>query len=397
MQGTKTELRPGVWRLRVYAGRRPNGTPIQVSTTFISPDAAKGIARPGAGKRLADRELAKLVTKVAAGDAVATSTTVSVLLDRWLAHCDSLGRSPTTMRKYRQIAEAIVRPELGKIRLRKLTAADLDRLYSKLTVKGNKPATVRRVHALIGAALHQAQRWDLVERNVALRASPPPVYPAQVGAPTPAQVLAIVEKAEEREPALASLVLLAAVTGARRGELCALRWPDVDWQARTLVIAHSVYETQGGGWAEKATKTHQVRRIGLDDFALAVLRRHRAAVDALAGELRLDVNEDGFVFSRSPVCAEPYLPSLVTKFTSRMAKLAGVDTHLHALRHFSATQAIAAGGDVITVSKRLGHADPSVTLRVYSHAVEQRDREVAAALGNALSSAFPSQLDGTRL
>jgi integrase len=76
----------------------------------------------------------------------------------------------------------------------------------------------------------------------------------------------------------------------------------------------------------------------------------------------------------------------------QVAKTAGVDTHLNALRHFSATQAIAAGGDVVTVSKRLGHADPSVTLRVYSHAVKQRDCEVAASLGRVLAPASPTAL-----
>lgn len=382
MQGTKTEIGPGVWRLRVYAGRRANGTPIQLSKTVHGPEA-----KPGSGTRLADRELAKMVAKVASGSVVTCAATVSDLLDRWLDHCDSLGRSPTTMRKYRQIAEAVVRPELGKIRLTKLTAADLDRLYAKLTAKGNKATTVRRVHSLVGAALHQAERWSMVERNVALRATPPPVHPAQVKAPTPHQVQAIVRKAEEVEPALAALILLAAATGARRGELCALRWSDIDWQDGMLTIARSVYEMQGGGWAEKTTKTHQERRIGLDDFALTLLDRHRAAVDALATDLALVVRPDGFVFSRSPVGAEPYLPALVTKFTARMAQAVGVDTHLHAMRHFSATEAIGEGADVVTVAHRLGHRDATTTLRIYAGALERRDREVATALGRVLAAA----------
>jgi integrase len=385
VNGVKTEIRPGVWRLRVYAGRRANGTPIQITKTFVSPEAAKGRARQGDGTRLADRELAKMVAEVDKGNATTGTETFADLIDRWLAHCDSIGRSPTTMRKYRSIAETVVKPELGKVRLSKLTAGDLDRLYAKLTAKGNKATTVRRVHALIGSALHQAEKWDLVERNVARRASPPPVHAVQVTAPDPAQVRAVVEAAEKVEPALAAMLLLAGLTGARRGELCALRWHDLDWQAGTLSIARSVYETAGGGWAEKGTKTHQVRRIGLDDFAVAVLQRHRAEVDAMATSLGLTVLEDGFIFSRSPIGAEPYRPDVVSKFTQRAAKAAKVKTHLHALRHFSATQAIAAGYDAVTVGARLGHADPSITLRVYSHALEQRDRDLAASLGNALA------------
>lgn len=386
MNGTKTEIRPGVWRLRVYAGRRPgSNTPIQITKTITARDKNP---KPGAGSRLADTELAKMATEVAKGNTATGTETVGDLITQWLEHCENLGRSPTTIRKYRSIAETVVRPALGKVKLSKLTARDLDKLYATLKEKGNKPATVRRVHALIGAALHQAERWGYVDRNVARRASPPSVHAAQIEAPSPEDVQAMLVAAEKIEPTLAVFLFVAALTGARRGELCALRWTDVDFDAGTITIARSVYETPGGGWGEKGTKTHQARTIGIDDVGLEVLRRHRAAVDGLAAQLELELLPDGFVFSRSPVGAEPIRPDVVTKFTTRVAKTAGVETHLHALRHFSATQGIAAGFDPVTVGARLGHADPSITLRVYSHVLEQGDRELAAALGKTL--ALPS-------
>ncbi len=380
MKGTKTEIAPGVWRLRVYAGRRPNGAPIQISKTVHTGDG-----RRGSGARPADRALAKMVAEVDSGNRASGATTVNQLLDQWLEHCEVVGRSPTTVRKYRLMSDSIVRPELGKIRLTKLTARDLDRLYAKLTAKGNAPATVRRVHALIGAALHQAERWELVDRNVARRAQPPEVRTKRVMAPSVDEVRKLLAEAEEADSVLAVMLTLAATTGARRGELCALRWSDVDWGLATLTIERSVYETEGGGWAEKDTKTHQERTIGLDEFTLAVLAAHRSRVDALAAELRLEVKPDGFLCSRSPVGSEPILPSVVTHFTSKVAKRAGVATHLHALRHFSATQAIASGFDPVTVGSRLGHADPSITLRVYAHALERRDRELANTLGTVLA------------
>jgi integrase len=380
VNGTKTEISPGVWRLRVYVGRNAKGNPIQRSKTIRAPER-----KPGAGTRLADRELAKMTAEASRGSTATGTETVGQLLDRFLEHAESLGRSPTTLREHRRTIETTLRPELGRIKLAKLTAADLDKLYARLTARGLKATSVRRIHAVIGAALRQAERWDLVDRNVAHRATPPPVHAAEVIAPGPDEVQRIIEVAEATEPALASLLLLAALTGARRGELCALRWSDVDWDAGTLRIARSVYETAGGGWAEKGTKTHQARRIGLDELGLAILRRHRASVDALAGELGVTLEPDAFLFSRSPAGLEPIRPDVLSKFTKRVATKAGVDTHLHALRHFSATQAIAAGFDPVTVGARLGHADPSITLRVYSHAVEQRDRELAASLGKVLA------------
>lgn len=221
-----------------------------------------------------------------------------------------------------------------------------------------------------------------MDGSVARRASPPPVQAAQVEAPTP----------DEGNPGRGGgdragfgCAVLGALTGARRRELCALRWPDIDFDNGTLTIARSVYEVAGGGWAEKATKTHQSRTIGLDDLGMELMHRHRSAVEALANDLHLQVLPDGFIFSRSPVGAEPIRPDVVTKFTTRVARRAGVDTHLHALRHFSATQGIAAGYDPVTVGRRLGHADPSITLRVYSHVVEQRDKELAAAVGRTLA------------
>ena len=380
MNGTKTEVAPGVWRLRVFVGRNATGSPIQRSKTIHAPER-----KPGAGTRLADRELAKMIAEASRGSSATGTETVGQLLDRFLEHAESLGRSPTTLREHRRTIETTLRPELGRIKLSKLTAADLDRMYGKLTSRGLKATSVRRIHAVIGAALRQAERWDLVDRNVAHRATPPPVHAAEVVAPRPDEVQRIIEVAEATEPALAGLLLLAALTGARRGELCALRWSDVDWQARTLSISKSIYESAGGGWGEKDTKTHQARKIGLDEIGLEILRRHRASVDKLATELGVTVASDAFMFSRSPAGFEPIRPDVLSKFTKHVADKAGVSTHLHALRHFSATQAIAAGFDAVTVGARLGHADPSITLRVYSHAVEQRDRELAASLGRTLA------------
>jgi len=379
MQGSMKEVRPGVWRLRVYVGRKENGQPIQVTKTVRGTEE-----RAGSGKRMAQRELAAMVAK-ASSSTTTRATTVTELLDQWLAHLETLGRSPTTLREYRAIARRVVRPELGTVKVRALTARQLDTLYAKLTAKGNKATTVRRVHALIGAALHQAEKWDMVEFNVARKATPPPVRSEPVTAPSPDDVRAIVAAAEELDPGLANLLLLGALTGARRGELCALRWSDLDLEARTLRIARSIFESAGGGWGEKDTKTHQGRTVSLDDLGLEILARHRRLVDDTARQLDLEVLADGFVFSRSPVGAEPVRPGIVSKFTRKVATEAGVDTHLHALRHFSATQAIAAGFDPTTVASRLGHRDSAITLRVYSHALEQRDRDLASALGKTLS------------
>ena len=167
MKGTKREIRPGVWRLRVYAGRGPNGSPIQITKTVKAAES-----RPGAGVRLAERELAAMIAEVSRGSGASGAETVGDLLDAWLASIEA-HRSPTTMRMYRSIADGVVDPELGKIKVKALNADQLDSLYAKLTAKGNKASTVRRVDALISAALHQAEKRNWVDYNVARKASPP--------------------------------------------------------------------------------------------------------------------------------------------------------------------------------------------------------------------------------
>ena len=372
MRGTKTEVRDGVWKLRVYVGRNANGSPIQESKTVHG------------GVRAADRELAAMVAKASQGNLIRETITVTGLIERYIEHCDSIGRAATTTRKYRQILAKDIEPVIGAKKVSKLRASDLDALYARLTARGLKATTVRRVHALIGAALHQAEKWDLVDRNVSLRATPPRVSPADIEVPTLEEVQAIIEQAEKADPMVATVIQLAALTGARRGELCGLRWTDVDWKRRTLNIERSVYETKGGGWALKDTKSHQSRKVGLDAIAIEILKAHRANVDDLAKKLRLPVADDAFMFSGSPQGFEPIRPDWLGKHYVTIADKAKVNTHLHALRHFSATQAFAAGFDPVTVANRLGHADASITLKIYASAIAQRDSDLAATLGRTL-------------
>lgn len=278
-----------------------------------------------------------------------------------------------------------MRPRLGDIPLSSLTARDLDVLYATLMKRKLKATSVRRVHALMSSALHQAEKWRMVDQNVARLATPPPVQTEQVVAPTPAEVQDLIEAANAVEPMMATMLFIAALSGCRRGELCGLRWADVDWTSGLLSIERSVFETKGGGWSEKDTKSHAVRRVALDPVGLEVLKTHRAAVDQLANDLGIGLSDSAFVFSRSPQGLEPVRPDLVTKF---VARISGGRMHLHSLRHYSATQMVAGGHDIRTVAGRLGHADASVTLRVYSHVLPERDRDAAATLGRTLSPSF---------
>ena len=165
--------------------------------------------------------------------------------------------------------------------------------------------------------------------------------------------------------------------------MCALRWNDLDWDTGVLTVARSVYKVAGGHWAEKPTKTDRVRRVSVK-AGLETLRRHRAVVEAQAASNGVQLSPDAFMFSLSPDGAEPIPLDLATKSFRKAALAVDVDTHLHALRHFAVTQMIGQGQDIRTVAGRVGHADASVTLRVYSGFLPERDTEADAFLGGLL-------------
>jgi integrase len=229
---------------------------------------------------------------------------------------------------------------------------------------------------------------------MAEKAKPPRILQRRVTAPSVEAVRSVIEAAEDRDPRLAPLLMLAALTGMRRGELCALRWTDVDFERGELDVSRSLVVVRGGV-AEKGTKTHRFRIVALDVVGIALLQRHRASVNDWAQQAKAAVPEDAYVFSHAVDGSKPFRPDNVTGFFTRVRDSLGFhDVRLHDLRHFTATQLIGAGVDVRTVAGRLGHSDPSVTLRVYSHALEERDRAAADIMGQVLS---PAKEDSAQL
>lgn len=167
---------------------------------------------------------------------------------------------------------------------------------------------------------------------------------------------------------------------ARRGEICGLRWSWLDLDRGVVSFRASIGQLAGEKW-EKGTKTHQHRRVTLDAEFVDVLREHRAHCDERAAALDTRVRPDGFVFSPAPDCSTQTNPDTVTQRYGRLAARLGIETHLHSLRHYSATELIAAGVDIRTVAGRLGHSGGgSTTLRTYTAFVLEADQRAAPAL-----------------
>ena len=371
--------RGSAWELRAYAGLDPiTKRQKYVTRTFRG------------GKREAEEALARLVIEVSGGGQAAKDTTVGDLIHRWydLAKADL---SPTTARGYDWIIRTYILPTLAEVPLARLRPAQLDRFYANLREKGGKDgkplsaATVRQVHAILRRALHQGVRWGWITTNPASLASAPRVKKPQLAPPDPDAVVRLIEVAAASDPEFACYLHLAATTGARRGELCALRWSDLDRSAGALTIGRNLVEATPTQLVEKDTKTHSSRRIALDDGTAGALDAHRRRMVERAGACGAEVADNAFVFSKAPDGSTPWVPNDVTKAFIRVRNRAGLkDVRLHDLRHFTATRMLAAGVPVRTVSGRLGHANAATTLGVYAHFIEASDREAAAALGSLL-------------
>jgi integrase len=195
----------------------------------------------------------------------------------------------------------------------------------------------------------------------------------------------VLRRAAGEAPELACFLVLAAATGARRSELVALRWTDVDIDGSTMSISRGVVFGPDG-LVEKGTKTHTTRRVALDDRTLRAVAEHRDRMRQRAALCRVPLRDDAFVFSNTADCTEPWFPDSVSRTFRRLCAAEGLrDVRLHDLRHFVATQLLGAGVDVRTVAGRLGHRNAATTLNVYAHFLQQADRAAANVIGEVIA------------
>ncbi len=325
----------------------------------------------------AERVRAELVIDVGNGRVEAGGRTrLSDVIDRWLQHA-APELAPKTIYNYRRIHDRYIRTGLGTRSVEKIGPVDLDDLYARLRTEGLSAKTIRNVHGLVRRALSQAVRWGWIRQNPATLATPPRLRCPAVTPPGADDVRQLLTAAFESDPTLGTFLWLAATTGARRGELGGLRWSDIDFDKGQLVIERAIFAVDGIT-ATKPTKTDRPRRIALGPASLDVLLRHQTRARETTRSLGIEMDRDGWLFPS--VDGRPLHPDTWTQRFRRLAAKLGVRCRLHDLRHFVATQAVAAGVPVRTVSGRLGHANPSTTHNIYSHFIEASDRDAAATL-----------------
>jgi len=372
---------PGSWELKAYLGR-----------DVVTGKKRWAYQTVRCGKRDAQRALAALVAQAERGAHARTKATVGQLLEDWFDHAKA-DFSPKTARETRGVIDRNLLPFVGEVPLSKLGADDLDRFYRRLREKGGRagrpisPATIRRTHGILHRALAQGVRWGWLTQNPASSASPPRVPTPDITPPAPDDLARVFFLAQEQDADLATFLILAAATGARRSELIALRWSDIDLEAGKVGISRGIVAGPDG-LVEKDTKTHSARRVSLDPTSLVALAAHRVRARERARLVGCELPTRALVFSHEPDGSAPWYPDSVSRAFARLCRKAGLDhVRLHDLRHYVATRLLGAGVDVRTVAGRLGHRNAATTLNVYSHFLADVDEEAANVLGRLLDDA----------
>ena len=352
-------------------------------------------------KRSAEAELTKALAQVENGNHVdPTKTTVAEFLDRWDRDWAAANVSPKTLERYRGLIDKQVRPYLGRVQIQKLRPVHLNELYAKLLREGRcvkqkdeagevisaglSARTVGHVHRVLHRALGHAVNWAVVQQNAADHVDPPRIEASEIEILKDGDMAALLEKLKGRSLRLIAEFGLA--TGLRRGEMLALRWQDVDFSGARVRVERSLEQTKAGGLRFKAPKTKRgSRAISVSRSTLAALRAHRKSQQERWLALGLGkLRDDALVFATWN--GQPRTPNALSKDWSETMADLGVKITLHALRHTHASQLIAAGLDVVTISRRLGHASPTITLNVYGHLFSNTDDRAAEIMEAAFSA-----------
>jgi integrase len=239
--------------------------------------------------------------------------------------------------------------------------------------------TVGHVHRLLRRALGHAATWGLIAQNPAASVHPPRVTPEEIEIASEGEIKAVLQYLYERNRFLYTLATVALATGSRRGELCALRWKDFEADKGKLRIERSL-ETTKAGLRVKSPKTRHGRRtISVPASTVEELQAHWKAQQ----EQRLSLgagrsSPDDLIFATPD--GAPLRPNTLSKDWLRATAAVGRQFSLHSLRHHHASSLIAAGVDVLTISRRLGHANPSITLTVYGHLYPNTDDRAAQVI-----------------
>lgn len=310
--------------------------------------------------------------------------TLKEYLDYWLEHVHKPVLEITTYTSYRGALHNRVVPELGHIQVQKLTVRHIQMLYSKLLNEEKLGVgRVRYIHAILHTALDHAVKENLVARNVCDGANLPRLEKGERPVLTPEQAMQMLSDVQDSQ--LRMVLLLAVVAGLRRGELCALKWQDIDFTKRRLQIRSNLVRVTGRGLIEKSPKTvNSQRKISLPLFVIDALKKHQVSQQEARKLASESWQEHDFVFCQKN--GTRIDPQLLDRWFKRLLKVASLPPgmRLHDLRHSAVTILLQMGVPPHVVQEIAGHSDVKTTLGVYGHVLPGQQESAMEKWDNVL-------------
>jgi integrase len=293
---------------------------------------------------------------------------------------------PRSWQRCEELTRIHILPALGKLRLSRLQPQDLQQLYTAKLDAGLSPTTVRYIHMTVRGALAEAERTGLVPRNVARLVKPPRKQQEEMRVLDSDEVNRLLEAA--RGDRLECLYVVAVHTGARLGELLALRWKDVSLDRASVSIQATLQKTRDGFAFAPPKSARSRRHIDLTPTAVAALRQHRKrqVEERLAVGAAWDGQHD-LVFCTQ--LGQPLSGIHILRYQFHpLLERAGLPCiRFHDLRHTHATLLLGRGVNPKIVSERLGHSTVAITLDLYSHVLPTMQQMATGALEAALGNA----------
>ena len=363
------------WELKFDLGRDPVTGKRQIRYASV-----KG------SRKDAQAKLTELLSEAARGVLVdASKETLAAFMDRWDRDWASHNVSLKTVERYRQLITNQIKPHLGAMPVQKIKAVHLNTLYATLLQSGGieggplATQTVGHVHRLLRRMLGHAAQWGVIASNPAALVSPPRVAQGEIEIIREDEIKIVLAALRGRNLPLYTIATVALATGMRRGELLALRWKDLDLDGGKLRVEQSLEQTRAGLRFKSPKTKHGRRSITIPPAVVADLRAHWKASQEQRLALGLGRSApDDLVFTMWD--GSPRKPNALTNDWLRASAVTGRRINLHALRHTHASSLIAAGVDILTISRRLGHANPKITLSVYGHLYGNTDDKAAQAV-----------------
>ena len=306
--------------------------------------------------------------------------TVAEYLEEWLSRGVEGKRRPRTLENY-QYGCSHISAALGKVKIDKLTARHIERMYNDLAARLSS-SSVHSVHRTFKNALNRAVKWGYLDKSPMVRVDAPTLRTPRRNTLNAEQAKGVLEWLRERFPIAYIGTYLAVYSGMRRGEIAGLRWSDVGWERMALHVKRSRQRIRkqdiiGDPKTEKST-----RSVPVSESVISLLRTWKRQQQEYAMARGSGWSDEAYVLLKPD--GSQYEP-VDLLYSLRKARKALDLPHVsfHDLRHTYATILLENGVPLKTVSELLGHADISITANTYAHVTETMQRAAVDALDMA--------------